>query len=198
MRQVEFFWDPASPYTYLAGTQIEALAARHGAEVIWKPFVLGKVFEATGNRAPATIPAKGKHLFADVQRWAAYYGVPYRFPSRFPINSIAALRAGCAANAAGCGGAYARAVMKAYWADDADIARPEVVAAVATAAGLDGAALVAKTQEQAIKDQLRANTDEAVARGVFGAPTLFVGETMFWGNDRLVLLESFLAGKLAA
>lgn len=197
MKQIEFFWDPASPYTYLAGTQIDALAARHGAAVAWKPFVLGKVFEATGNRAPATIPAKGKHLFQDIQRWAALYGVLLRFPKIFPINSIAALRAGCAANTQGRGGEFAQAVMHAYWAEGADIAQPEALVAIASGIGLDGAALLAQTQDQAIKDQLRANTDEALQRGAFGAPTFYVGDQMFWGNDRLVLLENCLAGKAA-
>lgn len=197
-RTIEFFWDPASPYTYLAGTQIDALAARAGVSVAWRPFLLGKVFEATGNRAPATIAAKGKHLFQDIQFWARHYGVPLKFPKVFPVNSVAALRAGCAANALGRGGDYARAIMKAYWADDLDIAQPEAIVAAATAAGFDGAALLAQTQDPAIKDQLRANTEEAVRRGAFGAPTFFVGAQMFWGNDRLVLLEDYLAGRLAA
>ncbi|MGQ3057459.1 MAG: DsbA family protein [Nevskia sp.] len=94
---IEFFWDPASPYTWLAATQIEALAARSGATVSWRPFVLGKVFEATGNRAPATVAAKAKHLFKDLGRWAALYGQPLNFPKVFPVNSIAALRMACAA-----------------------------------------------------------------------------------------------------
>ncbi len=197
-RIIEFFWDPASPYTYLAGTRIEALAARSGVQIEWKPFVLGKVFEATGNRAPASVAAKRKHLFQDIQFWAGHYGVPLNFPKIFPVNSIAALRAGCAANRQERGGAYAQAIMQAYWADGADIAQPEAIVAAASAAGLDGAALMAQTQEQPIKDQLRANTEEAVKRGAFGAPTFFVGQQMFWGNDRLVLLEDYLAGKLAA
>jgi 2-hydroxychromene-2-carboxylate isomerase len=124
--------------------------------------------------------------------------VPLSFPTIFPINSIAALRAGCAANALGRGGDFAQAVMRAYWAEGADIAQPEVLVAIANGVGLDGAALLAQTQEQAIKDQLRANTDEAVKRGAFGAPTFYVDGEMFWGNDRLVLLEKFLAGKVAA
>lgn len=194
---IEFFWDPASPYTYLAATQIEALAARHGATVVWRPFVLGKVFEATGNRAPATVAAKAKHLFQDVQRWATLYGVPFRFPTIFPINGIAAMRAACAADDAGHGGAFAQAIMKAYWADGADIAKPEAIAAVASAIGLDGEALIARTADAEIKDRLRANTEEAVKRGAFGAPTMFVDGQMFWGNDRLVLLENHLKARSA-
>jgi 2-hydroxychromene-2-carboxylate isomerase len=197
-RSIEFFWDPASPYTYLASTQVEALAARAGVAVVWKPFLLGKVFEATGNKMPAAIPAKGKHLFQDVQRWGEHYGVPVGFPKVFPINSVAALRCGVAAAAQGRCGDFAKAVMRAYWGEGQDISQAEVLAAVAASIGLDGAVLVTQTQEQAVKDQLRANTEEAVKRGAFGAPTFFVGEQMFWGNDRLVLLEEFLRGRAAA
>jgi 2-hydroxychromene-2-carboxylate isomerase len=197
-RSIEFFWDAASPYTYLAATQIESLAARAGATVAWRPFLLGKVFEATGNRMPAAVPAKGKHLFRDVQRWAQHYGVPVGFPKVFPVNSVLALRAGLAASAQGKGAEFAKAVMRAYWGDGNDIGQPEVVSAVAASVGLDGPALLLQAQEQPVKDQLRANTEEAVKRGAFGAPTFFVGEQMFWGNDRLVLLEEFLRGKIAA
>jgi 2-hydroxychromene-2-carboxylate isomerase len=196
--EIEFFWDPASPYTYLASTQIEALAARAAVGVVWKPFLLGKVFEATGNRMPAAIPAKGKHLFQDVQRWGQHYGVAVGFPKVFPVNSVAALRCGIAAAGQGKAAEFAKAVMKAYWAEGQDISQPGVLVAVAAAVGLDGAALLAQTQEPAVKDALRANTEEAVRRGAFGAPTFFVGEQMFWGNDRLVLLEEFLRGKIAA
>ncbi|MDR3419474.1 MAG: 2-hydroxychromene-2-carboxylate isomerase [Nevskia sp.] len=195
---VEFFWDPASPYTYLASTQIEALTARAGARLEWKPFLLGKVFEATGNRMPAAVPAKGKHLFIDVQRWAQHYGVPVNMPKIFPLNSVLALRAAVAAATHGKAAEFAKAAMKAYWADGLDVSQPDAVATVAAVVGLDGAALLAQTQEQPVKDQLRANTDEAVKRGAFGAPTFFVGERLFWGNDRLVLLEEYLCGKLAA
>jgi len=190
---ISFYWDPASPYTWLAATQIEALAARCEATVSWQPFVLGKVFEATGNRAPATVAAKAKHLFKDLQRWAALYGEPLNFPKVFPVNSIAALRMACAANEIGEGGRFALAVMRAYWVDGVDIGKPEALVAAMTAAGFDGAALLDASQQQPIKDQLRANTDEAIKRGAFGAPSFFVGHEMFWGNDRLVLLERFLA-----
>ena len=197
-QRIEYFWDPASPYTYLASTQIEALAARAGAALEWRPFLLGKVFEATGNKAPATIPHKGKHMFTDLQRWASHYGVPVTMPKVFPVHSVLALRAGLAASAQGKAAGFAKAVMRAYWGEGRDISQPEVVGAVAAAEGLDPAALLAATQEPAIKDALRVNTEEAVKRGAFGAPTFFVGGEMFWGNDRLLLLEQFLAGKLAA
>ena len=193
---IEFFWDPASPYTWLAATQIGALATRTGATVSWRPMVLGKVFEATGNRAPATVAAKAKHLFKDLGRWAALYGQPLNFPQVFPVNSIAALRMACAANEAGDGGRFALAVMRAYWVDGVDIGKPDALVAAMTAAGFDGAALFEASQQQPIKDLLRANTDEAIKRGAFGAPTFFVGTEMFWGNDRLVLLENCLAERI--
>jgi 2-hydroxychromene-2-carboxylate isomerase len=195
---IEFFWDPASPYTYLASTQIEAVAARCGVGLTWKPFLLGGVFEATGNKAPAQIPAKGKYLFSDIQLWARHYGVPLSFPKSFPVKSILPLRVACAAAEAGRGPEFAKAVMAAHWAKGIDISQPAELVHIATAVGIDGAALLARAQDQLIKDQLRANTDEATKRGAFGAPTMYVGQQMFWGNDRLVLLEDYLKGKLAA
>jgi 2-hydroxychromene-2-carboxylate isomerase len=196
-KTIEFFWDAASSYTYLASTQVEALAQRCGAQLVWKPFLLGKVFEATGNSPPINVPAKGKHLVQDMQRWAGHYGIPFQFPTVFPVNSVAALRVACALPAAQHA-TWAKAVLRHYWALDQDISQPGVLKAIAAELKLDGDKLLAATQDQAIKDQLRANTDEAVKRGVFGAPVFFVGEQMFWGNDRLLLLEEFLNGKLAA
>ncbi len=192
---IEFFWDPASPYTYLAATQIDALAARHDARVVWKPFLLGKAFEATGNRAPATIPAKGKYLFQDLRLWAKHYGVPFRFPQVFPVASLTALRIACALPAEQVG-TWAKAVMNAYWTREQDIGQAEVLKAVAAELGWDGDALLARTQEPAVKDTLKANTDEAISRGVFGAPTFFIDRHMFWGNDRLPLMDAILSGRL--
>jgi 2-hydroxychromene-2-carboxylate isomerase len=194
--QIEFYWDSASPYTYLAATQIEALAARHGASVVWKPFLLGKVFEATGNRAPATIPAKGKYLFQDLRLWAQHYGVPFRFPKVFPVASLGSLRIACALPEADIG-RWALAVMQAYWSEDRDIGQPEILKAVAASLGWDGDDLLARAQTQPVKDRLKANTEEAVQRGVFGAPTFFIGKTMFWGNDRFELMEEVLSGRLS-
>lgn len=194
---IEFFWDPASTYTYLAATQIEALAARCGATVVWKPFLLGKVFEATGNKMPAALPAKGKYLFKDASLWARLYRVPFAFPKVFPLNSVLASRASLAAAAAGKGLEFNLALLRAYWAEGQDPSQPDVVSAIAASVGLDGAALLAATQDPEIKDQLRANTEEAIARGAFGAPTFYVGQQMFWGNDRLSLLEAFLKEEIA-
>ncbi|ROH93255.1 2-hydroxychromene-2-carboxylate isomerase [Stagnimonas aquatica] len=195
-KTIEFFWDPASTYSYLAATQIEALARRCGAEVHWKPFLLGKVFEATGNKMPAALPAKGKYLFRDARMWAKFYGVPFRFPKLFPLNSVLASRACLAAADQGKGVEFSLALLKAYWAEGQDPSQPEVVSAIAESVGLDGAALLAATQEPAVKEALRANTEAAIQRGAFGAPTFYVDDQMFWGNDRLNLLEAYLKGQI--
>jgi 2-hydroxychromene-2-carboxylate isomerase len=195
---IEFFWDPASPYTYLASTQIEKLAADCGAQLRWKPFLLGKVFEATGNRPPIGVAAKGRNLGEDLKRWARLYGVPYQWPKLFPLNSVPTTRAAIAAAHAGKAADFARAVMRAYWGEGRDVSQPGEIKAIADSVGLDGDAIVAATADAAVKDELRSNTEEAVKRGAFGAPTFFVGEEMFWGNDRLELLRAFLKNELAA
>lgn len=194
---IHFFFDPASTYSYLAATQIEAFAKAHGTTVEWKPFLLGKAFEATGNKMPAAIPAKGKYLFKDAGLWAKLYKVPFAFPKIFPLNSVLASRSCIAAAHAGQGLAFTQAMFKAYWADGQDLSLPEAVTAVAKSVGLDGEALLAAAASQPVKDELRANTEDAIARGVFGAPTFFIGKQMFWGNDRLPLMSAFLKGELA-
>lgn len=193
---IEFFWDSASTYTYLAATQIGALAARHGAKVVWRPFLLGKAFEATGNRPPVSVPAKGKYLMRDVALWAKHYGVPFKFPSVFPVASLSSLRIACGLPEEQTG-RWAIAVMNAYWTQNRDIGQPEVLKEVALSLGLDPDATLALAQDPAVKDKLKANTDEAIQRGVFGAPTFFIGQHMFWGNDRFALMEDVLSGRIA-
>lgn len=194
---VEFFFDCASPYTYLAATQIEAVAGRAGGSVVWRPFLIGKTFEATGNRMPASVPAKAQYMFKDLQLWARHYGVPFRFPGIFPINSLLPQRLACAVPDERLPD-YALAVMRAYWSEDQDIQSPEILGAVIDGLGMDGAALLAAAQTEAVKARLRANTEDAIARGAFGAPTFFIGKQQFWGNDRLGLIEEMLAGRLGA
>lgn len=198
-RIIEFFWDAASPYTYMASTQIEGIAERSGATVAWKPFLIGAAFKATGNAPPAiAVPAKGKYMMTDLKLSAAYLGIPVTMPKSFPINSLLPMRTALAAMDTDKGPEFARAVMRAHWGEGKDVSQPEVLTEVAAGLGLDGEALLAATQEQGLKDQLKANCEDAIARGAFGAPTFFVGETMFWGHDRLPVLEAFLQGKIAA
>lgn len=194
-QQMEFFFDVGSPYSYLAATQLQALSLRTSTPVRWRPFLLGAVFRATGNEMPARVAAKARWMLGDLHRWARYYDVPFSMSSHFPLNTLKPQRA--LAGAAALDGeqvlpALGLGLFRAYWVDDQDVSDEAVIASVAAAAGLDGAAVVQSIGQQAVKDALRANTDEAVSRGAFGAPLIFVGEEMFWGNDRLRLVEHLL------
>ncbi len=191
---VDFFFDLSSPYSHLASTQLDALGARTGAEVRWRPVVLGAVFKAASNTMPAQSPPKAKYMLADLQRWAARYGVPFRFSSRFPVNAIKAHRMIIAASMTDPGAAprLGRALFDALWVQDRDLTSDEELRAIADGLGLPGASLLAATETQAVKDALRANTDAAIALGVFGAPAFVVGDQLFWGNDRLDFVEAAL------
>lgn len=196
MATLEFFYDFVSPYSYLASTRVEAEAARVGGTVRFRPFLLGGVFHATGNKAPIEIAAKGRHMVTDLGRWARRLGVPFAWPARFPVLTVLPLRAAFAAEKAGQLVPYTHALFRAYWADGRDISDPAVVQDAATKAGLDGAALVAAAPDY--KDALKAQTQEAVDRGSFGAPTFFVGQELFVGNDRLDFAVEALADAGAA
>jgi len=197
---IEFFFDVGSPYSYLAAVEVGALSARTGVPVRFRPFLLGAVFKASGNDMPARVAAKARFMLDDLSRWAAIYGVPFRMSSRFPLNTLRTQRAlMAAALTAGeqAVPAFALALFRAYWVEDRDVSADAEIAAVAGTVGLDGAAIVAGIDAQPTKDALRAATDEAVTRGAFGAPTMFYGDAMFWGNDRLLLLEAAIVGDAA-
>ena len=183
MATLEFFYDFVSPYSYLASTRVEAEVARVGGTVRFRPFLLGGVFNATGNKAPIEVAAKAPYLATDCSRWAKRLGVPFAWPPRFPLLTVLPLRAAFAAEKLGKLVPYTHAMYRAYWVEGRDISDAAVVADVATQAGLDGAALVAEAPS--FKEALKAQTQEAVDRGSFGAPTFLVGEEMFIGNDRL-------------
>jgi 2-hydroxychromene-2-carboxylate isomerase len=192
-KTLEFFFDYASTYSYLACTQVEALAQRTGAELRWRPFLLGAVYKATGNVPPVTVAHKAAYLVKDLVDWARYLGLPeFRLPENFPINSLKANRLGLVAAEQGRIAAFSHAAYRAAFAEGRDLNDPQVLEALARAAGLEPAAALARTENQEIKDALRRNTEEAVARGAFGAPTFFVGDTMFFGNDRLMFVERAL------
>jgi len=195
-REIELFFDIGSSYSYLAATQMEGLAARTGVPVRWRPFLLGAVFKATGNDMPAKLPAKAKWMLHDMTLWAHHYGIPFRMPSRFPLITLRTQRALTAADRiAGHGAipAFALALFRAYWTENQDITTDPVIADAARSAGLDADAIIAAIDAPETKDQLRATTDEAVRRGAFGAPAMFLGDALFWGNDRIPLLEQYLA-----
>jgi 2-hydroxychromene-2-carboxylate isomerase len=195
MPTIEFFYDFSSPYSYLAAMKLPEVAHRTGATLRYRPFVLGAVFKAAGNHMPAEIAAKAAYQLKDLQAWANDYGVPFNFPDVFPLNAIKAARMAVALETEADRAKLTERVYKAYWGENKDITDVGVLAQLANEAGFDGAALVARTDQQAVKDALRANTDDAIARGSFGAPTMFVGEQMFIGNDRLVFVERAAKGE---
>lgn len=189
MRTIEFFFDYGSPASYLAYTQLPAIAQRTGATLVYRPMLLGGVFKATGNRSPIELPAKGKWMLSDLPRFAARYGVPYLRNPHFPINTLNLMRGAIAAEMDGRLVPYSDAIFRAIWVDQRDMEDPVVIGEVLRNAGFDPAAMMAAIGKPEVKDKLKTVTEEAVARGVFGAPTCFVGGEMFFGQDRLDFVE---------
>jgi 2-hydroxychromene-2-carboxylate isomerase len=195
-RTLEFYFDYGSPYSYLADTQVEAIAKRAGATLMRKPMLLGGVFKSTGNASPMTIELKSKWSATDLPMWARHYGVPFQRNPFFPVNTLALMRGATAAQIDGTFEMYHPVMFKAMWVDGRNLNDIKEVAAVLTAAGLDAQKIGNRIQDQDVKGRLKATTDEAVARGVFGAPTSFVEDMMFFGNDRLPFVEMALKGDL--
>lgn len=193
-KTLEFFFDVGSPASYLAWTQLPALGAKHEAQLVYRPMLLGAVFQATGNSSPATVPAKGAYSRQDFQRFAKRYGVTLNHNPYFPINTLMLMRGATAYLGTADFDRYLQAVFTAMWVDEQDMGQPEVVAAALQKAGLDPAQVLQRVQDPAVKEQLKATTSEAIERGVFGAPTIFVGEQMFFGQDRLDFVAEALAG----
>ncbi|SLN77718.1 2-hydroxychromene-2-carboxylate isomerase [Oceanibacterium hippocampi] len=184
-KTIEFYYDVGSPAAYLAWTQIRRLAEETGATVDFRPMLLGGVFKAVGNTSPADIPAKGRYFFRDMKRYASRYGVPFRFNPHFPINTLNLMRGAILAGKRGESDAYLDAVYPAIWRDEKNMNDPAVIGEVLTAAGLDAKAYFEGIADPEIKGGLIACTEKAVERGIFGAPTFFIGDEMFFGQDRL-------------
>ena len=190
----EYFVDFGSPTSYLAWTQLPGLVAETGAELVWRPMLLGGVFKATGNASPVNVPAKGRWMGSDIARWARRYGVPFRFNPHFPINTLTLMRgaAGLQLRAPEQFARYCEVVSKALWEEARNLGDPAILAATLAAAGFDVEAFTELVGDPEVKARLVATTEEAVARGVFGAPTFFVGEAMFFGQDRLDFVREAL------
>ena len=191
---IEFFFEFASPYGYLASTQIETLAARHGRTVVWHPIMLGAAFKETGARPLTNMPLKGPYLLHDVPRFARLLGVPLTLPPVMPMNSLAASRACLWLEETDPAQAkrLAQALFGAHWGEGRDLGAPEAVADVAAGLGIDREALLAAVADQRIKDRLKEQTQAAIERGVFGSPFIFVDNAPFWGADRLAQVDAWL------
>ncbi len=194
-KSVEFYFDFGSPTSYLAYTQLPGIAKATGAELVYRPVLLGAVHKLTGNASPATVPAKARWMDSDLARYARQYGVSYRHNPFFPINTLQLMRGATAAqlHSADLFDRYVAAVFAGMWHAPENLGDPAVLGACLARAGLDAADLYARSQDPAVKDKLKSDTDAAVARGVFGAPTMFVGDDMFFGQDRLHFVREALA-----
>ena len=197
MATLEFFFDCSSPWTYLAFTRIHAIVARKAAQVVWRPILVGGVFNAVNrdvyDRRANPEPRKASYYEKDLQDWARLCGIKIGKPPVFPVRAVAVMRCAIAADEEGRLVEFARAAFEAYWGDLDDISQVPVLTKVATRAGLDAGKLLSRSEAPEIKDRLRANTEEVIARGGFGSPTMFVNKTdMYFGNDRLPLVEAAL------
>lgn len=194
-KTVEFFFDLGSPASYLAWTQLPALCARHGATLVYRPMLLGGVFQATGNASPAMVPAKGRYMFTDLGRYATRYCVPFGLPPGFPVNTLTLMRGalGVQLRAPERFEALLATLFEGLWAQRRNLSDPVVLEQTLREAGFDAEQFQALAGDAEVKAALKVVTEEAVARGVFGAPTCFVGEQMFFGQDRLDFIEEALA-----
>lgn len=192
-KTVDFYFDFGSPTAYLAWKGLLELQQHHDMDLVFHPMLLGGVHKATGNVPPGAVPLKGKYMLQDILRCAKRQNVPLTFNKAFPINTLPVMRGALAAQKLGCFDSYVDAVFHAFWRDNKNMGDPAVIAGVLSAAGLDVEALLALTQDPDIKQALIQATEDAVARGIFGAPTMFVGDEMFFGQDRVDFVAEALA-----
>lgn len=193
-KAIEFFFDVGSPSAYLAYTQLPGIAKESGTNIVWRPMLLGGVFKATGNQSPVAVPAKGQWMGNDLHRWAQRYLVPFQFNPFFPINTLTLMRGatGIQMRKPELLNGYLRAVFKAMWAQPVNMGDPDVASTVLSTAGFHSADMMALVNDPEVKERLVATTEEAVQRGVFGAPSFFVGGELFFGQDRLEFVRDAL------
>lgn len=190
---IEFLFDFLSPASYLAHCRMKGVVARTGADVVYRPIFLGGVMQATGNRPPGTVAAKGAWMRRDFDRFAARDGITFTMNPHFPLNTLPLLRLATVLAGDPRFMAFVDAAFDAMWREPRNMADPVEIERLLTATGFDAAELLAASDEPAIKDSVKAATDAAVARGVFGAPTFFVGGEMWFGQDRLDWVEAAAA-----
>mgnify|MGYP000573437792 CR=1 FL=1 len=191
-KTVEFLFDFGSPTSFLAYKQLPKIAARHGARIMWTPFLLGGVFKATGNTSPAMVPAKARYMNGDLARFAKRYGIVLNFNSHFPVNTLPLMRGAVAYQSTPQFDIYVNAMFDAMWAHPRNLNDQNEITHVLKDIRIDPSDFLARIERADVKEKLKANTEGAVARGVFGAPTFFVNGEMFFGQDRLDFVEEHL------
>jgi 2-hydroxychromene-2-carboxylate isomerase len=193
-KTLEFFFDLGSPSTYLAYTQLPNICARTGSQLVYQPMLLGGVFKATGNASPITIPAKGRYMLQDLERYAKGYNVPLNFNPHFPINTLLLMRAvtGMQLRHPERFLDFIDCLFRALWVDQRNLNDPATVAAVLTENGFDPSEVLALSNDEEVKAALKDKTEQAVQRGVFGAPSMFVDNQLFFGQDRLDFVREAL------
>ncbi|UTW09577.1 2-hydroxychromene-2-carboxylate isomerase [Pseudomonas benzenivorans] len=192
-KTLEFFFDFGSPASYLAWTQLPRITGQTGAQVRWRPMLLGAVLKASGNPPPIAVPAKRRFMLQDLARFAERYGVPLVFNPCFPFDTMTLMRGAVAYLDSAAFAPYVAAIFDAMWVQKKALSDPAVVVEVLEAAGFDVAEFELLVADEKVKQQLKANTEEAVERGVFGAPSFFVGDTLYFGQDRLDFVAEALA-----
>jgi 2-hydroxychromene-2-carboxylate isomerase len=192
--RIEFFFDYGSPFSYIADANLPGLLARTGAELAYRPMLLGGVFKATGNQSPAFDACEPRRNYggANLARWVRRLALPFRMNPFFPINTLTLMRGAVAAQREGLLDAYHAALFPAMWRDGLDLGQEPVFRSVLTDAGIDADRILQLAGDDAVKGVLRATTEEAVARGAFGAPTFLLGDELFFGADHMVYLEEAL------
>lgn len=188
-KRLEFFYDYVSPYSYLANSRVREVG---GSGLVYRPMFLGGVMQASGNLPPGTLEVKGQYLRKDIARWAEHYGIEYNRNPNFPQNTLKALRLAIVAQQDGIFPEVHGSLYTAMFVDGKDLSDDRILGEIMNSTGMDAPATFSRIAEQAIKNELKANTEEAVARGAFGAPTFFVGDKMFFGNDRFDFIEKAL------
>ena len=190
VKDIEFYFDFGSPTAYLAFTQLQLIAERQKANLIYCPILLGGVFKATGNNPPASVPAKGKYMMVDLQRYADKYKVPYKRNPYFPINTLSLMRGAVSYQEEGDFLKYVNVIFQNMWIDPKNLNDEEVLKKVLIDNNFDINDFMKRISDQNIKNKLISNTENAVKKGAFGAPTIFVGDEMFFGQDRMEFIEN--------
>ena len=192
VKNIDFYFDFGSPTAYLAFTQLQLIEKRSGANLVFHPILLGGIFKATGNSPPAAIPAKGKYMMRDLQRYAEKYQVPYERNPFFPINTLSLMRGAVSYQNNGDFERYVNVIFHNMWVEPKNLNDEDVLKKMLIENNFEYNDFLKRTSDQRIKDQLISNTEKVVQKGAFGAPTIFIGEEMFFGQDRMDFIEEYI------